>query len=354
MPSDYYNLLGVDKTASQDDIKRAYRKLAHKYHPDKKNGDEAKFKEINEAYQVLSDPKKREQYNRFGNATGPGGFDYSNFSGFSGQSGFQNVNIDLDDIFDMFGGFGRAGRGRDSNRGSDIQIQLDIDLKDSARGAMRQVGMSKDSKCDKCKGTGSKDGKTHKCSVCDGSGHVRETVGGIASMFGNFTRVASCSDCQGTGQTPKDKCDDCNGMGKHKSKDLFEISIPSGIRDGETLIVRGKGEAGLRGGASGDLYVTVRIKPDKRFQRQGFNILYEAPVGLTEAILGARIRVPTLDGDKEIKIPSGSQEGDEIRMSGYGIHGNQKGDQVVKVKIQMPKKLSKRAKELVEELSNEI
>ncbi|MFH1769371.1 MAG: J domain-containing protein [Parcubacteria group bacterium] len=295
--ADYYKVLDVDKKASADEIKKAYRKLAHKYHPDKKGGDEKKFKEVNEAYQTLGDDKKRSHYDQFGSAFGQGGFpsgaqgfggfDSSNFQGFS--SGGQRVNIDMDDIFDMFGSVfgGRGFRRRDPNRGADIQISIDIELKDAARGVIRQVGLN----------------RSH----------------------------------------PKDD--------RGKKKDLFEISIPAGIGDGETLIMRGKGQEGMQGSPAGDLYITLRIRPDKRFKRVGNDLLYVQNIKLTEALLGATIKVPTLDGNENIKIPAGTQHGDLLRLRGQGIGS---GSLIIQISIEMPKKINKKAKELLEELSKEL
>ncbi len=353
----YYNILGVNKKASSDEIKKAYRKLAHKHHPDKKGGDEAKFKELNEAYQVLGDAQKRKQYDQYGSAgeqgfSGFGGPDQG--QGFRGAQGFnvnfEDLGFDPGDIFDMFG-FGGGGRRKQSNRGADIQVALDVDLSDVAKGAIREIGINKDMPCSTCDGTGARGSETIECSVCHGKGQVQEQMG---SMFGAFIRTKICAKCLGQGSKPKIECSNCRGEGKKHGKDVFEITIPAGIREGETLIMRGKGQAGGRDSSTGDLYILIRIRPDKRFTRVGDDLIYTTPVKLTDALLGAKMRVNTLYGDKIIEIPAGTQEGDELRIKGAGIQGRQAGDQIVKIKIQMPTKLSKKAKELVAELAKEV
>lgn len=370
MSKNYYSILGISKGASGDDIKKAYRKLAHQFHPDKQGGDEAKFKELNEAYQVLSDHQKRSQYDQFGSAfnsnggfggTGGGnpfgGFDFSQgFGGFGGQE------FNMEDIFDLFGGgFGQragprqggAGRGgKEVSKGEDIRISMTIDVHDMARGATKRIEFSKDIICEECTGTGVKRGSEPiTCPECKGAGQVRESV---RSIFGNFSRATVCDNCLGTGKVPKEKCHTCKGDGRHKGKKVFEFNIPAGIQDGETLIIKGAGQAGFRGGRSGDLYIVISVASDRTFTRLGNDLIYKLSVKLTDALLGAKIRVPTLDGDREIEISPGAQEGDEVRLKGMGVHGSRKGDQVVKIKVDIPKKLSGKARKLVEELRAEI
>ncbi|MEX1063843.1 MAG: molecular chaperone DnaJ [Candidatus Paceibacterota bacterium] len=353
---DYYSILNINKGASPDEIKKAYRKLAHQHHPDKKGGDEQKFKEINEAYQILSDPKKRSQYDQFGStfgSQGPGG----GFDGFDFSRGFGSGEVNLEDLFDLFGGaFGGqrgARRGREeSGRGADIRSNLNIDFHDSARSAVKKIELARDIVCAECEGSGAKKGSDLvDCSVCQGTGEIKETM---VSFFGNLSRVYTCTTCLGRGKVPKENCAVCKGEGRKKEKRVLEIKIPGGIRDGETIVVREQGQAGFRGGSAGDLYLHISVQPDKRFQRVGEDLVYELPIKITDALLGAKTIVPTLDGEKEVQIPSGIHDGEEVRLKGLGIHGNHKGDQVLKVKIQIPKKLSSKAKRLVEELSEEL
>ncbi len=367
MPTnDYYTILGVPRNASQEEVKKAYRKLAHQHHPDKQGGNEAKFKEINQAYQVLSDPKKRSQYDQFGPSfaqgfggqSRPGGFDGFDFSrGFGGFGG----GFDVDDLFDLFSGafnspFSRRYRAEQraekSGRGDDVKINLKVNLRDVARGGTEKIEISKDVVCQECSGSGAQKGSgLTDCSVCQGKGEVAETMG---SFFGNFTRVFICSACLGSGKVPKNNCPACRGEGRKRGKETLEINIPAGINDGDSMVIRNKGQAGFRGAQTGDLYVQISVEADKRFKRVDNDILHELPVKLTDALLGARISVPTLDGEKEVEIPAGTQDGDELRLKGLGIHGPHKGDQIIRIKIEIPRKLSGKAKKLAEELAREI
>jgi molecular chaperone DnaJ len=380
MPADFYTILGVPRNASQDEVKKAYRKLAHQYHPDKQGGSEAKFKEINEAYQVLSDPRKRSQYDQFGSVP-PGGFGSQGFGeggpfwdrrgspfgggfdGFDFSRGFGGFGKDfnLEDLFDLFtGDFGSSfGRTRStrraqekSGRGEDIKINLKVNLRDVARGGTKQMEISKDIVCQECGGSGAQKGSgLTDCSVCRGKGEVTETMG---SFLGSFTRVYTCSACLGSGKVPKNNCSACRGEGRKRGKELLEINIPAGVKDGDTMVMKGRGQAGFRGARAGDLYAQLNIETDQKFKRIGSDILCELPVKLTDALLGARVLVPTLDGEKEIEIPVGTQEGDELRLKGLGIRGPHKGDQIVRIRIEIPKRLSGRARKLVEELAGEI
>ncbi|HEY4506962.1 MAG TPA: DnaJ C-terminal domain-containing protein [Candidatus Paceibacterota bacterium] len=353
--SDYYTTLGVTKNSSPEEIKKAYRKLAHQHHPDKQGGDEKKFKEINEAYQVLSDPEKRAQYDQFGSAP-PGGFGSQGpFGGFSG--GF-NQEVNLEDLFDLFGGaFGggfrqSGGRGNDQASGGNIKIAMTLTLKDVARGAVKNIELNRDLACNECGGSGGAKGKgLVDCPACNGRGEVRETS---ASFFGNITRVAVCRVCHGIGKVPKENCRECKGEGIRKSKKSLDLEIPSGLKNGEVLFVKGEGNAGFRAVKSGDLYVEVRVEQDSRFKRVGNDLVYDLPLKLTDALLGAKLRVPTIDGEKEIDVPAGIQSGEEIKLSGLGIWGKPRGDEVVKINILIPKKLNNKAKKLVEELEGEL
>jgi molecular chaperone DnaJ len=365
MSRDFYQILGVPKTALQDEIKKAYRKLAHQYHPDKQSGNEAKFKELNEAYQVLSDPQKRNQYDQFGSSpfggfSGGGsgqtsGWDFGDlFRDFSAQGG-SAFGGNMEDIFDIFGGgFGeRTSRHSAENfrRGHDLQIDLTVSFYDSARGATREVEIMREVICGDCRGSGALNGRSEElmnCPDCGGGGQVRRNV---RSFFGTISQISTCKNCDGTGKIPKNKCKTCGGDGRKRVRKTLEIKIPAGISNGQILIVRGAGQAGFRGGESGDLYIKAKVETDKRFERVGNDLIYELPLKLTDAILGAKISVPTLDGEREVEIPNGAQDGDQIKLKGHGIYGSGRGDQIIKIKIQIPKKIKGRAKELVEELA---
>ena len=374
--TDFYTTLGVSKGASQEEIKKAYRKLAHQHHPDKQGGDENKFKEINEAYQVLSDPKKRSQYDQFGSVP-PGGFGSQGFGGFGGRGfdgfdfsqgfgGFrQGQQFDFEDIFDMFGDVfggqsgrtrGRAGHMQDETGGSDIRIGLTLNLHDVARGSVKHIELARDIVCQECGGSGANppvgggSGLTD-CTVCGGRGEVRETT---ASIFGNIMRVSVCKVCRGMGKVPKENCHACRGEGRKHAKKEMELEIPAGINDGEVLVVKGEGQTGFRGAKAGNLLIQVKVEQDRVFKRAGSDLIIELPVKMTDAILGAKVRVPTMDGEKEIEIPAGVQNGEQIKLKGLGVHGPHKGDQLVKIKIEIPRKLSGKAKKLVEELAMEI
>lgn len=351
MSKDYYKILGVNKNASSDELKAAFRKLAHEYHPDKKGGSAEKFKEINEAYQVLSDSKKREQYDQFG-ATfdgappGAGG----GFSGFSGQ-GFE----DLGDIFSGFGdifggGGGRRGRGSRSRRGADIAADLQIDLKESAFGVEKEINLYKTASCDVCGGSGAEPGtKLKKCSQCGGSGQV-ESVSN--TFFGAFRTAAVCPTCGGAGERPEKICRHCSGQGISKKQTSLRLKIPAGIADGETIRVAGQGEA-VSGGAAGDLYLTVHVQADQRFRRQGFDLYTKAEVSFTQAALGDTISIETLDGPIKLVIPEGVQSGQLIRVKGKGVTklgSSNRGDLYVEVVVVTPKKLTRKQKDLLKEL----
>ena len=357
MKKDYYDILGVQKTASEADIKSAFRKLAHKYHPDKTGGNEAKFKEVSEAYAVLSDKKRRAEYDTYGKTfaggggQGPGfgGFDFSNFQGFNGQNfNGQSFEFDLGDIFgESFGGGGARTR-----RGRDISIDIELSFKESIFGTERRVLITKTGTCDICHGTGAKnDTKLVTCKSCNGKGEVRETRN---SLFGAFTTNTVCPKCHGKGEMPEVPCDKCRGQGVAKQEEEIHVLVPAGVEDGEMIRMTGKGEA-LPGGGSGDLYVKLHVKSDPSFTRDGNNLLMTLPVKLTDSLLGATYHVRTLTGDTMIEIPAGVVHGDTVRVRGEGVpHGrNSRDDLLVRVDIQFPKKLSKTAQELIEKLKNE-
>ena len=370
MSKDYYNILGVSKGASQDEIKKAFRKKAHQFHPDKKNGDEAKFKEANEAYQVLGNEKKRAQYDQFGSsfeqAQAGGGF--SGFDGFRDFSGFsEGQNIHMEDLGALFGGigdmfgFGGGGRGRTRTRkGADIQVALVIDFNDAVFGAEKEIKLNKTVVCDKCKGNGAEPGsKIEICKTCNGKG---QTVRVQRTILGNMQVRAECSDCAGEGKTYSQKCTKCHGMGAHKELVNLKIKIPAGIDNGGVIRLTGQGEAGLKGAPAGDLYLQIQVKKDPRFIREGDNILSDIFISFTQAALGDKIDVDTVDGLVKLKIPEGTQSGTSFMLRGKGVTHIQgrghfggaqgkRGDHLVKVKIKTPKGLSRKQKEILKELN---
>lgn len=349
----YYEILEVEKTASQDDIKKAFRKLAAKYHPDKKTGDEAKFKEISEAYAVLSDEKKRAEYDTYGRSYAGGGAPGANgnWAGGFGQGG---VEFDINDIFqnfgDMFGGGFGGGRSRQV-RGNDISIDIQISFKEAIFGTKRSVTLTKVNTCATCTGTGAKEGSEMvSCKTCNGNGKIRETR---QSIMGSFTTVRECSVCAGRGTTPKDVCNTCKGAGVMRSPEQVDITIPAGIENGEMIRMTGRGEA-VQGGTPGDLYVKIHTERHATIIREGNNLISVLNVKLSDALLGSDYNVVTLDGNVSIKIPEGIKHGELLRVKGKGVpQGRDRGDFLVKVSIDIPQKLSRKAKKLVEELREE-
>lgn len=356
MAKDFYNILGVSKGASDDEIKKAYRKLAHKYHPDKSGGDEVKFKEINEAYQVLSDKSKRSQYDQFGQtfesggpSGGAGGFGGFDFSGF--QSGGQDFDFSegFGDIFsDIFGG-GRSRGGRQAGR--DIQVDIEISFEEMVRGTKHSVNLYRMTQCDVCHGSGGEPGaKEETCPTCKGNGKVQQTM---RSMFGSFSQVSTCPTCSGSGKIYTKKCHKCQGEGRVKQEQKIPVNIPAGIASGQTISVRGQGEAGEKGAQAGDLYVNVYVKAHNKFKRENDNILSDEHVSFAQAVLGNKINVQTIDGDVTMKVPAGTQSGELFRIKGKGVpslRGNSRGDHLVKIVVDVPKKLSREQKKLIEQL----
>jgi len=355
MAKDFYKLLGIEKGASQEEVKQAFRKLAHKYHPDKEGGDEAKFKEINEAYQVLGDEKKRAQYDQFGSAAfeqggfggaggqGFGGFD---FSGFQGGQGFE----DLGDIFgDLFGASRGGGRRSQSPRGNDIQVDVELSFKDSVFGVDRDVSLTRNSACDRCSGNGAEPGEgTKTCDDCGGAG---VKIGVQRTILGAMQVKRTCETCGGSGDIPKKVCKTCSGSGVERSHKTLTISIPGGIEDGSVLRVRGEGEA-IKNGTNGDLFVRIHVKQDKQFERDGFDLYTVKNIGFTQAALGDTVDVVTIDGTAELKIPAGTQSGTQFRLRGKGVvSGPNRGDQIIRVEVVTPRKLGRKEKELLEELN---
>ena len=319
---DYYEVLGVSREATEDEIKKAYRKLARKYHPDvnKEDKDAAeKFKEINEAYEVLKDPEKRARYDQFGHAgVGQGGFDAGDFGGFGGFGGFGDFGSDIfDDIFDIFGGsFGRSRR-RGPTRGADIRYDLEITLEEAAFGAEKEVEIFRMESCKNCNGTGAKPGTMPKtCPSCGGSGQVRR-VQNLGPM--QFTNVTTCTNCGGRGTIIEEPCPKCHGRGQSKVGRKIKIKVPAGVDTGSQLRMSGEGEPGELGGPPGDLYVVIRVKPHKLFVRQGDDLIYQAPISFVQATLGDEIDVPTLEEKVKLKIPEGTQPGTRFRLRSKGI-----------------------------------
>ncbi|MDP2631606.1 MAG: molecular chaperone DnaJ [Candidatus Uhrbacteria bacterium] len=351
MSKDYYKTLGVEKNASKDEIKQAFRKLAHEHHPDK-GGDEAKFKEANEAYQVLGDETKRAQYDQFGSSfDGAGGFPggAGGFSGFNGQG----VNFeDLGDIFgDLFGGgFGGGGRGRArSARGSDIAVDVRLSFKESVFGVEKEIQITKNNTCERCAGIGGEPGtKMKTCKACDGSG-METTV--QRTMFGNVQRQTACSVCAGRGEEPETKCTTCHGIGLQHGRSTLRVDIPSGVENGMKIRVRSQGESVGAQGDAGDLYLIVHVEADPRFHREGNDIIVHKKIGFTQAALGDVVDVDTVDGKVKLKVPVGIQPGDKLKLRGKGVQTSRgRGDQIVVIQIVTPKKLSKKEKKLLEEL----
>lgn len=360
----YYDILGVKKSATEDDIKKAFRKLAQQYHPDKAGGDEKKFKEVSEAYSVLSDKKRRAEYDTYGqtfNGAGPQGggfsgfegFDFSQFNGqgFNGSFTANGVEFDLGDMFGEFFGAGARNQGRRSQkRGRDISIDIEILFKDSVFGAERTVLLNKVNQCVECKGSGGKGAATVTCTTCNGNGQIKETK---RSLLGVFTQLRTCDTCDGLGNVPKEKCTSCKGQKVYKQEEEIRIAVPAGINDGEVLRMTGKGEA-VAGGVQGDLYIKIHVKADARFERAGNDIIYQLSVKLTDALLGHDYTIPSPDGDVIVNVPAGASHGEAVRIKGKGFPArNGRGDLIAVIAVEIPKKLSKHAKELVGELQKE-
>jgi len=357
MSKDYYNILGVNKSANQDEIKKAFRKKAHECHPDKQGGDEAKFKELNEAYQVLGDATKRSQYDQYGQtfdqARSQGG---GGFSGFGGADGF---NINMDDLGDIFGGFGDifgfGGGGGQSRRrtprGRDIEVVLNLDFKEAVFGVEREISLRKTVKCSKCHGSGAEPGSSSEtCPTCKGAGRVIKMQ---RTILGNIQTQTTCSTCQGEGKIIKEKCRHCKGAGLVNEVVNLKIKIPAGIDNGESIRYVGQGEAVAKDGQAGDLYIKARVNQDKRFSRDGFNILSKAEISVALAALGGKIDVETVDGPVELKIGEGTQSSRVIRLKGKGVpetRGGGRGDHLVEVIVKTPTGLSRKQKEQLRDL----
>ncbi len=365
MPKDYYNLLGVSKDASADEIKAAFRKKAHEHHPDK-GGDAEKFKEINEAYQVLGNAEKRQRYDQFGSAAfdGGAGGGYGGFGSGQGFGGFQNGgqgfgNMDFEDLSDLFGGFGDIfggfGGGRQAQkrnvRGRDMEMSLNLDFMEAAFGLEKEIGFTKNTTCSKCKGNGAEPGaKVETCKTCNGSGRVSRVQ---RTILGNIQTQATCSTCDGEGKIYSQKCTKCSGTGVYRDNVKITVKIPAGINNGESIRLTGQGEAGEKGAASGDLYLRIKLSSHKKFVRDAYDIRTEEKINIKQAILGDKIDIETIHGVVKLKIPEGTQSGTVFKLKEKGItklHNRGIGDQYIKVIVEIPKGFSKKQKEILEKL----
>ncbi|MBD3250913.1 molecular chaperone DnaJ [Candidatus Uhrbacteria bacterium] len=355
MARDYYEVLGVSKSASQDEIKRAFRKKAHALHPDK-GGDEKQFKEVNEAYQVLGDEKRRATYDQFGHAAFQGGA--GGAGGFGGFSGFDGMNINMEDLGDlgdvlgsMFGFGGATTGGTRTRRGRDMETTIQLTLKEAYDGIRKTITQRVQTTCEQCKGSGAHaDSKTVTCGTCNGTGKV---VRAQRTPFGMFQNTSICSDCHGKGQKPERVCGQCQGAGVTTQTKTLEIQIPGGIDDGETVRVSGAGETAPHGGGTGDLYVHVRLNKDPEFIRQGNDLHLTAFAPVSTMMIGGVVDVKTMEGDVELRVPSGTQTGTIFKLRGKGfpyLHGRGRGDQLVTLNPDIPQKLSREQKTLLEEL----
>ena len=351
---DFYEILGVEKNASDADIKKAYRKLAKQYHPDMNPDDkaaEAKFKEVNEAYEVLSDTQKRGQYDRFGHA----GVDPN---GFAGGQGFGDFDFGgIGDIFESFfggGGFGRSTKTRNGpQKGADLKYSMEIAFEEAVFGVEKDISISRLEACATCGGTGAKPGTSPTtCSHCGGTGQVQYKQ---STPFGQFVNVKTCDVCRGEGKIIVNPCATCNGKGKVKKSVKIKLNIPAGIDDGQTISLRGEGEPGSKGGPAGDLFVTVKVRVHPLFKRQGNDVICEIPITFVQAALGSELEVPTLDGKVKYTIPEGTQTGTVFRLKNKGVpflRGNGRGDQYIKVDIDVPKKLNDKQKAVLKSFAD--
>jgi molecular chaperone DnaJ len=345
---DYYEVLGLDRNASESEIKAAFRKLAFKYHPDRnhEDGAEDKFKEINEAYEVLSDPEKRNTYDRFGH----------NGENFFGR-GFEGFGFDgVGSIFDaFFGGRTTTATRQAPERGADLQYGITITLEEAAFGIERELNIVRTEHCSMCQGVGSKPGsKPSQCPDCNGSGQVRRVQ---QNIFGRFTNITTCPKCRGEGRIITDPCPQCRGTGKEKCQRSIMVKVPAGVSDGSRMRLSGEGDAGTRGGSAGNLYINLSVKEHEFFKRDGDNIFFDLPINFAQAALGTEVEVPTLHGDVKLKIPAGSQSGQVFQLKNKGVphlHGRGHGDQIVRIILVTPESLTKRQRQLFEELAEEL
>ena len=367
---DYYEVLGVDKNATDDELKKAYRKLAKKYHPDanlnNKEEAEAKFKEVNEAYETLSNPQKRRMYDQFG-PDGPQGFGGGAGGPFGGQNGYYSYSSsgfdgfgdfgDLGDIFSSFfgGGFGGKSSRKQNGpkKGADLNLQLDITFEESFLGVEKEIIINRNEECTNCHGTGARPGSSvTKCPECNGTGQVRQVQN---TILGQMQTTRTCATCHGSGEIIKEPCDVCRGKGKVRKQPKIKVKIPAGIDNGQTVVLRGESEPGEKGGPKGDLYITVKIKRHSIYTRSGNNVICDIPISITQATLGAELEIPMVDGSKEkYKIPEATQTGTKfiIRNKGFkSVNSNVVGDFIFSVVVQTPKKLTKEQRELLVQLA---
>ncbi len=345
---DYYEVLGLARNATDEEIKKAFRKLAFKYHPDHnhEDGAEEKFKEANEAYEVLSDPDKRAAYDHFGHGGTEGffgrGFEGFNFGGFG-------------DIFDAFFGRATTATRQAPRQGTDLHYGITITLEETALGTEKEINISRTENCSLCQGVGSKPGsQLSRCPNCNGTGQVRRTQ---QSIFGRFTNITTCPQCHGEGRIITEPCPQCRGTGKEKRQRSLLVKIPAGVEDGSQIRIRGEGDVGTRGGPSGNLYITVSVEQHELFTRDGDNILYELPINFAQAALGAEVEVPTLDGEVKLKVPAGSQTDKVFRLKNKGIfhlHRSGCGDQLVTLLVVTPDSLTEKQRQLFQELANSL
>jgi molecular chaperone DnaJ len=345
---DYYEILGIGKNATDEEIKRAFRKLAFKYHPDhnRQDGAEEKFKEVNEAYEVLSDSEKRSAYDRFGHGGAEGVF----------GRGFEGFDIGgFGDIFDAFFGGATSSTRQVPKRGADLHYQITITFEEAAFGCEKEIGISRTENCTLCQSTGSKPGSQPKrCPNCNGTGQVRRVQ---QSIFGRFTTTTNCNQCRGEGRIISEPCPQCRGTGKEKLQRNISIKIPAGVNDGSQIRLSGEGEAGTRGDLSGNLYITLSVMEHDYFSRNNDDILYELPINFAQAALGTELEVPTIEGKVKLKVPAGSQTGKVFRLKGRGIphlRRGGRGDQFVSLFVTTPEKLTEKQRQLFQELDKSL
>mgnify|MGYP001568944816 CR=1 FL=1 len=367
---DYYKVLNIARNASKDEVKKAYRHLAHKFHPDK-GGDERHFKEINEAYQILSDEHKRSQYDQFGEVRDHAGRQGAEQGGFEWPGGFRVDfgdggpgdargfgDFDFSDVFEDFLGGGNGGTGRRrspaAERGRDLRIGIEIPFEESIMGAKKEMGILRMARCGKCNGSGGEPGAQIKiCQTCQGKGNIQKTQ---RTFLGAFTSVSVCPECRGEGKRPEQACSECRGKGINEKQETLEVFVPRGVRDGEALKITGKGDATAAGRTAGDLYIEIHVLLHAVFRRQGDDIVMRLPITVSQAVLGGTVDVETLDGGIRLKVPEGTQPGDILSVRGRGAwhaSGYGRGDLLVEIKVEIPKRVSKQAKEALQSLTQE-
>ena len=339
---DYYEVLGVDRSASSDDIKKAFRKLAFQYHPDynKEEGAADKFKEVNEAYEVLSDPDKRTSYDRYGH---------------NGGREFEGFDFGLGDIFEAFFGGTTTATRQAPEKGVPLQYGVTITLKEAAFGVEKEIPLTRIEYCSECQGTGAKPGtQPTRCPTCNGAGQVKRTQ---QSVFGRFTNITTCPQCRGEGRIITDPCPRCKGTGRERKQKTVHVKIPAGVGNGVQLRVRGEGNAGVRGGPAGDLFVNIQVAEDPVFKREADDVLYDLSINIAQAALGTEVDVPTLEGETKLKVPPGTQSGAMFRLKNRGIHhldGQGRGDELVTVEVITPRSLTKEQRQLFEKLAESL